>query len=447
MVPYSERNFYADHLVEINKTNPVITTQDICNSLGATVIPKGTNITEDVANKISKFKLDLPIELQVNLAVRITPNELFNDINEIQTKTFGSSKTLSVTKELIRQCGLLNAFPLVSQKLTVFEERMPLKYSDTQGVAGFAVLIALKLGLSADSVEVIFTAAQMHDAGFLNVNPDKILNLDSFSEDERRALYKEQLLLGKSFLDQVPNLPKAVGVSVFTHQERKDGSGWPEGIIGDKNTFESQVVGLAVLLNDAYSRSLKPKGFDRSHLIPVIEAQSESFNIDVYHAAVEMLRQGAHKTSQVIPYEFMPSLANYLVVLQRTLIHWFDLAKSCSKDMSDVQNTEGEDSSLMQISSLEQLYRNSGVWEEGIRTWLFEIADGMGPEECTEVELVALMFDSILQKLKSLQWSMRDKAKNLGDEWVTRCDELAVLLYSLPSDHFEAFEKFECFES
>jgi len=446
MGQYFERNFYADHLVEINKTNPVITTQDICSSLGATVIPKGTNVTEDVANKIAKFKLDLPIELQVNLAIKISPNELFNDIKEMQTKTFGSSSTLTVTKELIRQCGLLNAFPLVSQKLTVFEERMPLKYSDTQGVACFAVLIALKLGLSTISVETIFASAQMHDAGFLNIDPETSLNLDSLTEDEKRALYKEQLTLGKRFLDQVPNLPKSVGMSVLTHQERKDGSGWPEGIIGDQNTIESQVVGLAVLLNDAFSRNLKPRGFDSSYLIPVIEVQSESFNMDVYNAAVEILRQGAHKTSQVIPYEFMPSLANYLVVLQRTLIHWFELAKSCSKDMHEVQNTEGEDRSLLLISSLEKLYNNSGILEEGFRIWLSDVAGSMKPEECTEVELVALTFESILQKLKCLQWSMRESAKRLGDEWVTRCDELAVLLYSLPSDHFEAFDKYDCFD-
>lgn len=443
---HSERNFYADHLVEINKTNPVITSQDICNSLGATVIPKGANITEEVANKIARFNLDLPIELQVNLALVISPNELFNAIKETQAKTFGNSNTLSVTKELIRQCSLLNAYPLVSQKLTVFEERMPIKYADTQGIAGFAVLIALKLGLSTASVEIIFAAVQMHESGFLNVNPGTALNLDSLSEDEKRTLYKEQLTLGKRFLDQVPNLPKAVGISVLTHQERKDGSGWPEGIIGDQYSIESQVVGLAVILHKAYSRKLKPRGFNSSYLIPVIEVQSESFNIDVYHAAVEMLRQGAHKTSQVLPDEFMPSLANYLAVLQRTLIHWFELAKSCSIDMYEAQNIKGDDRSLLLISSLEQLYKNSGIWEEGIRTWLSEVAGSMKPEECTEVELVALMFESILQKLKCLQWSMRDSAKRLGGEWVARCDELAVLLYSLPSDHLEAFEKNDCFE-
>ncbi|MFT7186370.1 MAG: hypothetical protein ACI84K_001768 [Pseudohongiellaceae bacterium] len=372
-------------MVEINKTNPVITTRDICNSLGAIVIPKGINITEDVANKIAKYNLDAPIELQVNLAVRISPNELFHDINAVQTPIFDRTKDLSVTKELIRQCGLLNAFPLISQKLTVFEERMPVNYSDTQSVAGLAVLIALKLGLSVSSVEVIFVAAQMHDTGFLNINPETVLNFDSFSEDERRTFYKEQLLLGKSFLDQVPNLPKAVGISVLAHQELTDGSGWPEGIIGDQNTLESQVVGLAVLLHKAYTR-------------------------------------------------------------KRIMIYWFELAKRFSIEINETQNTKGEDHSLVLISSLEQLYRNSGILEDSIRHWLDEIADCMKPEESTDVELMALMFESVLQKLKCLHWSLRVQAKSLGGEWLIRCDELSVLLYSLPSDHFEAFEKFDCFD-
>ena len=41
-----ERNPYADHLVEVNKYNPVMTTQNICNSLGAIVVPEGVYITE-----------------------------------------------------------------------------------------------------------------------------------------------------------------------------------------------------------------------------------------------------------------------------------------------------------------------------------------------------------------------------------------------------------------
>ena len=56
------------------------------------------------------------------------------------------------------------------------------------------------------------------------------------------------------------------------------------------------------------------------------------------------------------------------------------------------------------------------------------------------------MFESVLQKLKCLQWSMLESAKQIGHEWVARCDDLAILLYGLPNDHFEAFEKYPCFD-
>jgi len=446
MVQYSERNSYADHLVEINKTNPVITTQDICNSLGATVIPKGTNITEDVANKISRFKLDLPIELQVNLTVTLSPNELFNDIRLAQKNTFGKDGGSETTKELIRQCGLLNAYPLISQKLTVFEERMPKKYTDTQSATGFAILIAQQLGLKDEAIELVFAAAQMHDAGFLNIDPEAALSVDQLPESEKRALYKEQLLLGKEFLDKVPNLSKRVGDTILAYNERKDGSGWPRGIIGDKNSIESQIVGLAVMLNEAYSNTLKPRGYCSGHLLPVIQVESEGINIDVYNAAVEMLRKGAVATSLVIPIEFMPPLAKYLIVLQRFLVHWLMLAKACSSEMQKIKSIEDTERSTTMIASLEQLYQNSGIWEPDIRTWLSEVAIKGQENEFIEVETIALMFESVMQKLKCLQWSMRESAKRIGHEWVARCDDLANLLYGLPNDHFEAFEKYPCFD-
>ena len=73
-----------------------------------------------------------------------------------------------------------------------------------------------------------------------------------------------------------------------------------------------------------------------------------------------------------------------------------------------------------------------------------DVAHSDREEDLSEVEVVALMFESILSKLKSLQWSMRESAKRLGSDWVSRCDELATLLFSLPKDHFEMLEKYPC---
>ena len=102
------------------------------------------------------------------------------------------------------------------------------------------------------------------------------------------------------------------------------------------------------------------------------------------------------------------------------------------------------------ISSLEELYRNSGLWDPELRRWLAEAATLLEQEqnksESVELEIVALMLEDVLDKLKGLQWSMRDAAKKLGSDWIGRCDDLASLLYTLPKNHFEAISIYDCFE-
>ena len=441
-----ERNPYADHLVEVNKYNPVMTTQSICNSQGAIVIPEGTYITEDVANKIARFKLNLPIELQVNLATSLSPHQLFNDIQLAQKNILGEYLQPSISKELVRQCGLISVYPLLSQKLTVFADRLPQKYASTQSATGLAILLALQLGLDDESIEVVFATTQMHDAGFLNIDPDMAKVMDLLPDEERRTLYKQQLSLGKEFLDQIPNLSNRVGRAVLEYKERKDGSGWPQGMIGDRCSIESQVVGLAVMLNDAYTTKLKPRGYGTHNLLPFAQIEIEGLDRGVYNAAVEVLRKNAHGIAQALPFEFMPPLAKYLAVIQRMFIHWLILAKECAAQMEQEQDILETKRPVLIISGLEELYRNSGLWDGEIRSWLLGVANNGLAEDMTEVEVIALMFESVLSKLKRLQWSMREAAKQLGSGWIVRCDELATLIYNLPKDHFEALEKYKCFE-
>jgi HD-GYP domain-containing protein (c-di-GMP phosphodiesterase class II) len=449
MDQYSDRNPYADHLVEVNKHNPVITTQNICNSKGAIVVPEGTRVTEDVANKIARFQLELPIELQVSLASTVSPSELFEAIRKAQGRVLKGLDRPDLTKELIRQCGLIGAYPLVSQKMTVFSERLPGRFNATQSAAGFAVMIAMELGLVDEDLEVIFAAVQMHDAGFLNIDPDIASIFDKLPDTERREMFIHQLFLGGEFLEKVPNLSKRVVRAVQEHKERKDGSGWPRGIVGDQYSLDSQIVGLAVMLDEAYKKKLKPRGYGPSQLLPLVQAESESVDRNVFHATVEMLRKNAYGHSQVVPIEFMPNLSRYLMVQQRFLIHWLELAKDCAMAMRETQDIVQTERSMLIISSLEELYRNSGLWDPEIRSWLsataIKLEELYDEAEGEELELVALMFEDVLDKMKSLQWSMRDAAKKVGSEWISRCEDLASLLYALPKNHFEAIEVYDCF--
>ena len=77
-----QRNPYADHLAEVNKTNPVLALEDIYNDRGAVIVPEGTPIDEVVSNKIARFALRTPIELSVNLQHPIPPKQIYTDIQK-----------------------------------------------------------------------------------------------------------------------------------------------------------------------------------------------------------------------------------------------------------------------------------------------------------------------------------------------------------------------------
>jgi len=435
-------NYYAEHLAEINEQNPVVTTQDLCNSLGAMVIPAGTYVTQDVADRIARFKLSYPLELQVSLETSISPNQLFSDILFTRKNFFGASSHQAATKEIVRQCGLLNAYPLLAQKLTVFADRLPEKYGDTQSAAGFAVLIGLHLGLSDESMEVVFAAAQMHSTGLLNVNPEKINNFNSLTFDEQIALQQDQLSLGKAFLDGISGLTKKVGRAVYQHNERKDGSGWPEGIIGDKHSIESQVVGVGVLLHETYSKKLKPRGYGTRHLLPLLQIEGEGIDSNVFASTLEVLRQGALGNAQLIPNEFMPNLSTYLLKIQVVLRSWLESAKYYVNEMEGIHSSLATRRAISIIESLEELNRNSGLWEDNIVNWLESVVSNERKEDYADVETVALMFESIHSKFKCLQWSIHQAALTIDDNWVTKSGELADILNTLPGDYFDEFESY-----
>jgi len=444
MTECAERNAYADHLVEVNKTNPVVTSENICNKLGATIVPKGTFITEDVANKIARFELLQPLELLVSLSNTIAPKKLHQDIlsaYESLSKE-GISIHPEVSKELALRCSQYGVYPLLAQKLTVLSERLPNIYEDMLPASTFAVMLGVQLGLNSDALHVVFTAAQMHETGFLNISEDKARNYDSLTDMERNEVFVQQLKAGRQFIDLVPNLSKRIGRAISEHKERLDGSGWPRGKSGDGASIENQVVALAVMLKEVYRKKLKPKGYGLRHLLSVMQTDEQVFQADAYQGMLRVLKQISVSNRSVLPEEFMLPLASYLPVLQRTLIHWFDLAQDCARQIRAVGHSEATDRPVKIIEGLNELLRNSGLWDKEMRTWMAEVEKDNDTDHLPEIETVALMYDSVQEKLKRLQWALKEADLRVGGKWGGRCEGLECLLYDLPNDHFDALQKY-----
>lgn len=112
-------------------------------------------------------------------------------------------------------------------------------------VAWYARLLAGELGLSRAEQDMLFRAAPMHDVGKIGV-PDYILLKPGGLDDHEFKIMKEHTVIGHRILaGSESELLRTAGDIALTHHERFDGSGYPEGLIGDAIPLTGRIVAVA----------------------------------------------------------------------------------------------------------------------------------------------------------------------------------------------------------
>lgn len=114
--------------------------------------------------------------------------------------------------------------------------------TDSHGdrVATRVVEVAKRLGLSGQRLVDVEYAALFHDIGKIAM-PDAILyNTDDLTESEWRVV-REHTVVGERIISPVGFL-RGVSVIVRHSHEHWDGSGYPDGLVGDEIPVESRIV-------------------------------------------------------------------------------------------------------------------------------------------------------------------------------------------------------------
>lgn len=108
-----------------------------------------------------------------------------------------------------------------------------------------AALLAKANGMSPDEVEAIRLAAPMHDVGKVAI-PDSILLKRGALDSSERRLVERHAEIGHDILagSRSPLIQLAAEIAM-THQEKMDGSGYPQGLAGNDIPLAGRIVAVA----------------------------------------------------------------------------------------------------------------------------------------------------------------------------------------------------------
>lgn len=123
------------------------------------------------------------------------------------------------------------------------EKRDPYTAGHHEHTSRLAAAIARRMGLPANEIEGIRLGGQIHDLGNIYV-PTEILNRPGKLNDYEYALVKTHPQVGYDILKDV-DLPWPVRDMILQHQERLDGSGYPQGLRGEAIGLGARIIAVA----------------------------------------------------------------------------------------------------------------------------------------------------------------------------------------------------------
>ncbi len=153
-------------------------------------------------------------------------------------------------------------------------------------VRSYAAAVGRRLGLGEESLEQLALAAFLHDIGKIGV-PDRILLKPGPLTADEAAQMRRHALRGARMLTGIVGLEDAAG-AVLHHHEHFDGTGYPDGLSGERIPLLARII----LVADAYDAMTSPRPFRDacSHedaLARLEEGAGSRFDPEVVRAFVE----------------------------------------------------------------------------------------------------------------------------------------------------------------
>ncbi|MCI0526951.1 MAG: response regulator [Nitrospira sp.] len=191
------------------------------------------------SGNLQKAVLSLKLGAQGFVVKPFTSRELLTTVETVLQKNHKAKQReemrLLETLESIR-------FDVIKALSQAIQVKDPYTGDHCDRIVEYSRSIAEKFGLSAMEKKVLAYAAALHDIGKIGV-PEAILNKPGRLTEEEYAIMKTHPAKGAAIIQGVGFLAPVVPL-IYHHQERYDGLGYPDGLVGEEIPLGSRIVSV-----------------------------------------------------------------------------------------------------------------------------------------------------------------------------------------------------------
>lgn len=230
----------------------------------------------------------------------------FDEEDESFMKGLTSQIAIALENSILVDEILLSFNSSMSTLSAIVDARHHFTAGHSDRVKEYSMMIAEEMNLPQEGLEPLKYAALLHDIGKMGIRDDVLMKAGAFTPADWVEM-KTHSAKTKTILDNFhfPRHLRQVPEIACRHHERMDGSGYPDGLMGNQLPLGSRIIAVADVFDALTSRRDYPKyAFGKT-------MESEPMPLD---RVISLLREeaGSHLDLQVVS-AFMQSLPRALI--------------------------------------------------------------------------------------------------------------------------------------
>jgi HD-GYP domain-containing protein (c-di-GMP phosphodiesterase class II) len=267
-------------------------------NIGEKIITEKLRMNYRYFMKVQGIKLHLtmlvPLGLLIATAFKINPETLI-----LLTPIAVMYMSLRDYSQIHRE-----ALSTIEDLAIAFESRDPFTRSHSENVAQVAGEIAREMYLEDEEIEKIISAGKLHDLGKIGIS-DEILGKGkfealTFQEYEEIRKHPE---MGRQITGSL-SLYEEETKYILYHHEWYNGSGYPEGLIGEQIPIGSRILAVAEAFDYMTSQSAYRDPIPLDVIVEEMKKKTGTqFDPEVVNALVSLVERKKHKEAREEPPE------------------------------------------------------------------------------------------------------------------------------------------------